>query len=111
MPVTKTPPSPKEASKEKKVTWTTLKKQLATFDNDGLIALLHIVTMVLTQTRGTVLGFLGGAFVATVLIAILERERKVLRYSAIGALLFVVAILGMVSMKMRFDQVSKLSEI
>lgn len=60
----------------------------------GLVALIHIVTMILTQTRGTVLGFLGGAFIATVLIAIFERDRKVLRVTAIGALLAVVALVG-----------------
>lgn len=60
----------------------------------GLVALLHITTMVFTQTRGTVLGFLGGVLVATILIAILERERKALRYTAIGALLLVVAVVS-----------------
>lgn len=61
----------------------------------ALTALLHIVTMTLTQTRGTVLGFLVGAFITTLLIAIFERERKILRAVAIGALLFVVAVVGM----------------
>lgn len=60
----------------------------------GAIALLHIVTMFLTLTRGTVLGFLGGAVITTLLIALLERERKGLRTVAMGALLFVVVAVG-----------------
>ncbi len=57
----------------------------------GSVALLHIATMVLTQTRGTVLGFLGGALISTIIISIFERERKVLRFAAIGLLLLVTA--------------------
>ncbi len=60
----------------------------------ALVALLHIATMVLTQTRGTVLGFFVGAFITTILIAIFERERKILRYIAIGSLIFVTVIVG-----------------
>lgn len=60
----------------------------------GLVALVHMVTMVLTLTRGTVLGFLGGALVATALIALFERERKILRWCATGALVAVVALVG-----------------
>lgn len=60
----------------------------------GLIALLHIVTMVLTLTRGTVLGFLGGVLVTAVLIALFERERKVLRWFSVGLLVAVVALIG-----------------
>jgi len=60
----------------------------------GLIALLHGVAMVLSLTRGTVLGFLGGAFVTTTLIALYERERKVLRWGSIAVLAVVVALIG-----------------
>lgn len=60
----------------------------------GLVALLHIVTMVLTLTRGAVLGFLGGAILTTALIALFERERNVLRWFATGMLVFVVAVIG-----------------
>lgn len=60
----------------------------------GFIAVVHIVTMVLTMTRGTVIGFLGGIIITALLIAIFERERKVLRWVSIGALLLVVAIGG-----------------
>ncbi|MBP9749943.1 MAG: tetratricopeptide repeat protein [Candidatus Pacebacteria bacterium] len=60
----------------------------------GTVAVLHFITMVFTMTRGTVLGFLGGALVTTILVAVLERERKVLRFAAIASLLVVVAIVG-----------------
>ena len=60
----------------------------------GFIALLHILTMVITATRGTVLGFLGGAFITTLLIALFERERPVLRKVALGGLVLVALIVG-----------------
>ncbi len=60
----------------------------------GFIALLQMVVMVLTQTRGTVLGFVVGMFVTTVLIAIFEKERKWLRFSAIGVLIAGILLVG-----------------
>lgn len=60
----------------------------------GFVALLHMVTMVLTQTRGTVLGFLGGAFIATILIALFERSNATLRKVAIGALGILVILVA-----------------
>jgi cytochrome c-type biogenesis protein CcmH/NrfG/O-antigen ligase len=60
----------------------------------GAVALLHIITMVLTQTRGTVLGFLGGAVLTTALTVLLERERTILRWVAGGALLVVMTVVG-----------------
>lgn len=60
----------------------------------GFVAVLHFVTMVLTLTRGTVLGFIGGALVTTILVALLERERKTLRGVAVGALLLVILVVG-----------------
>ncbi|KKS36629.1 MAG: O-antigen ligase [Parcubacteria group bacterium GW2011_GWD2_42_14] len=60
----------------------------------GLVALLHIVAMILSMTRGTVLGFLGGALVTTALIALYERKRKVLRWGSVAVLVAVVAIIG-----------------
>lgn len=60
----------------------------------GAVALLHIIAMVLTQTRGTVLGFLGGAVLTTLLIVIFERQQKVVRWIAGSALLIVVALVG-----------------
>ncbi len=60
----------------------------------GSIAFLHMLTMVITATRGTVLGFLGGAFITTLLIAIFERERPALRKVALGGLVLVALIVG-----------------
>jgi len=60
----------------------------------GAVALLHIITMVLTMTRGTVLGFVGGAVITTVLVALLERERKALRGVAVGALVALVLVVS-----------------
>jgi tetratricopeptide (TPR) repeat protein/O-antigen ligase len=57
-----------------------------------LVVALHIVIMVLTQTRGTVFGFMGGIFIAGLLIALFERKKKVLRWLATGAILLVVAL-------------------
>ena len=59
-----------------------------------LSAVAHLTVMVLTQTRGTVLGFIGGAMVTTVLIALLERSRPVLRGLAVGALVLAVVAVG-----------------
>lgn len=60
----------------------------------GAVAVLHIVTMVLTMTRGTVLGFLGGAILTAFLIALFEREQKVLRWISGGALLLLLIVIG-----------------
>lgn len=58
------------------------------------VAVLHMVIVVLTQTRGTTFGLLGGLMVATLLIAIFERERKALRVGAIAVLLAVATLVG-----------------
>jgi len=60
----------------------------------GFVAALHVLTMLFTATRGAVLGFLGGAVVAAVLIALFERERKIIRGFALGALALLLLILG-----------------
>lgn len=60
----------------------------------GVIAFLHFLTMVLTQTRGTVLGFLGGAVLVAILVAFFERERPRMRQVAAGALLVLAVVAG-----------------
>ena len=60
----------------------------------GVIALLHTIILYLTATRSAMLGLLGGVFVATVLIAILEREHKILRRIAIGTILGIILLIG-----------------
>ncbi len=62
----------------------------------GTVALLHVLVMVLTQTRGTVIGFVGGAIVTALLIAIFERQNLILRKVAIGALAALLVLVGSV---------------
>ncbi len=60
----------------------------------GAIALLQIVVLFYTGTRGAILGLMAGAGLATILIAIFERERKVLRTGAIGILVAIMLLVG-----------------
>jgi len=60
----------------------------------GLVALLHLCAMILTQTRGTVLGFVGGALITAILIALLERSNISLRRLSIGALAVLMLVVG-----------------
>ena len=59
----------------------------------GLIA-LQISMIYFAATRGTILGFLGGVMLISILIALFEKERKILRKIAAGALVAVVVIVG-----------------
>ena len=60
----------------------------------GAIALLHTVILYFTATRSAMLGLLGGVFVATVLIALLERNNKILRKVAISTILGIILLIG-----------------
>jgi len=60
----------------------------------GVAAAVQVAAMVLTLTRGTVLGFIGGCVVAALLIALLERERPFLRWSAVGVLALLLTLVG-----------------
>jgi tetratricopeptide (TPR) repeat protein/O-antigen ligase len=60
----------------------------------GLLVALHVFVLYHTATRGAMLGFLVGAGIATLLIAIFERERRVLRLSAIGILVALALFVG-----------------
>lgn len=62
----------------------------------GLLAVVHVAVLILTQTRGTALGLLAGITLAAILVALFERNRKVLRYTALGALGAVVVLVGAV---------------
>lgn len=55
---------------------------------------LQIFILYHTATRGAILGFLGGALLAALAIAIFERERRTVRRVAVGLLVAVVALLG-----------------
>lgn len=60
----------------------------------GAIALLHTVILYFTATRSAMLGLLGGVFIATILIALLERGHKMIRKIAIGTILGIVLLIG-----------------
>ena len=52
----------------------------------GISIALQIFIMYRTQTRGPLLGLLGGLFLVTIIIAIFEKERKNIRKIAVGTL-------------------------
>ncbi len=60
----------------------------------GTIVLLQTFVLYHTATRGAMLGLLAGAILTMFFIAIFERERKVLRMSAVGILLAIVLFIG-----------------
>ncbi len=60
----------------------------------GLLVALQIFVLYHTATRGAILGFLAGAGLATLLIAIFERERTLLRRGAIGILVALTLFVG-----------------
>ncbi|KKU80213.1 MAG: hypothetical protein UY07_C0049G0003 [Parcubacteria group bacterium GW2011_GWA1_47_8] len=60
----------------------------------GLIVLLHVFVLYHTATRGAMLGLIVGAVVAAILVAVFERERGMLRKSAIGVLVGLVILVG-----------------
>ncbi|MDZ4285020.1 MAG: O-antigen ligase family protein, partial [Patescibacteria group bacterium] len=60
----------------------------------GLLIALQLYTLYHTATRGALLGFLGGALLATVLIAIFGREHRVLRRASLGVLAGLLILIG-----------------
>lgn len=58
------------------------------------VILLQVVILYYTATRGTILGLLGGLLIAAVGIALFERESRVFRRTAIGALVVLAVIVG-----------------
>lgn len=62
----------------------------------GGVMLLHVLSVFYTQTRGTMIGLLGGILLAAIIIAIFERQQKLARGLAIGALATVALIVGSV---------------
>ncbi|MDO8604196.1 MAG: O-antigen ligase family protein [bacterium] len=60
----------------------------------GSIVLLQTFVLYHTATRGAMLGLIAGIGLATLLVAIFERERKVVRGSAIGILAVVILFVG-----------------
>jgi O-antigen ligase/tetratricopeptide (TPR) repeat protein len=59
-----------------------------------LVAAVNMVILYYTQTRGTMLGLLGGTFLASLLVALFDREHPQLKKYAIGGIAAVVLLVG-----------------
>lgn len=59
----------------------------------GLSIALQLYLLYFTQTRGALLGLIGGLCIATILVAIFERERKVFRKIAFGGIGLIVVVI------------------
>jgi len=60
----------------------------------GVIIALQMLILFFTGTRGTVLGLIGGVLLATLLIALFGKGRRLFRKTAIGVLLLVIVAVG-----------------
>lgn len=60
----------------------------------GTIALLHSIILYFTATRSAILGLVGGVFIAATLIIFIERDHKLLRKTAVGAILGILLLIG-----------------
>ncbi len=60
----------------------------------GLVIILNIVILYLTETRGAILGLFAGVILSTILIALFERKNLVVKKTAIGILLGVLFLIG-----------------
>ncbi len=61
----------------------------------GLALILQTIILYYTQTRGAMLGFIGGMFLITLVIAIFEKENKTIKKVAIGGLVGIVLLVGL----------------
>ncbi len=60
-----------------------------------IIAGINLIVLYYTQTRGSLLGVIGGALLAFILIAIFDKEHKELRKYAIGGTVGLVCLIGL----------------
>ncbi len=60
----------------------------------GILIALQLIILYYTATRGAILGLVGGALVAAVLVALFERDRRGVRKAAVAALLGIAIIIG-----------------
>jgi O-antigen ligase/tetratricopeptide (TPR) repeat protein len=60
----------------------------------GLLVVFNLFVLYYTATRGAILGLIGGVFVSGLLIAIFERNNKLMRRVAIGMIATTVAIVA-----------------
>ena len=58
------------------------------------IIVLQFINLYYTATRGSLLGFFGGAFLTALLVAVFERQSKRVRKGAIGALALMILFIG-----------------
>ncbi len=66
----------------------------------GVVAFLNLIILYYTQTRGAILGLIGGTFLALLLVALFDKERPQLRKYAVGGVVTVVLlILGFLAIK------------
>ncbi len=60
----------------------------------GMVLLLHIIILYFTATRGSMIGLIGGMLITTILIALIEKERIILRRIAIGVIFGIIIMIG-----------------
>ena len=60
----------------------------------SVVAVVNVAVLYYTQTRGTLLGLVGGVFLAMLLVAFFDREHPRLKRYALGGLLMSILILG-----------------
>jgi O-antigen ligase/tetratricopeptide (TPR) repeat protein len=59
----------------------------------GFVALLNVLTLYFTATRGAIIGLFGGLFITTLIIAFKERENSKVKKVSRLALIFLVAVI------------------
>jgi O-antigen ligase/Tfp pilus assembly protein PilF len=59
-----------------------------------LVAALNLVVLYYTQTRGAMLGLIGGTFLASLLVALFDREHTEFRKYAIGGIVGTILVVG-----------------
>jgi len=60
----------------------------------GIVVVLELFVLYFTATRGVVLGFAAGLLLAMLIIAIFEKQRKVLKRVAVSIIVIVVVVAG-----------------
>ncbi len=59
-----------------------------------ILMVLQTIILFLTATRGSILGLIGGLFLTGIVVAITEKEHKILRKISIGIIIVIFAIVG-----------------
>ena len=61
----------------------------------SLVMVLQVVILYNTQTRGALLGFMGGLFLMALIIVIFEKEKIVFKKIALGGLVGIIVLVGL----------------